>query len=218
MRRSVIGVLCALVIGSMFGSIPATASTSAKGAPKATDIRHLDRKDAKLVMPSNRIPAGRVNPNYGVGAVKYWLALDDFNGIIYVKQYTLRAMGERTEVWVANNTSFPSGDCRNGVRTTITDEQAQYLADEFDNNMYPIETDLFSAVVPQNGENAVLDDILGLPSGYYKGKGGRIVTLVDNVRDDNYFDTDNTNGFSYIAGFYFSLFDFYHDRRIMSID
>jgi hypothetical protein len=42
--------------------------------------------------------------------------------------------------------------------------------------------------------------------------------LVDNVRDSNYYDTNNANTLPYIAGFYYSVFDDYFDRTVMSID
>ena len=57
------------------------------------------------------------------GDERDWLALDDTAGQIYLKTYTLRAVGENIEVWVANDLVFPEGDCRNDERVVITDEQ-----------------------------------------------------------------------------------------------
>ena len=34
----------------------------------------------------------------------------------------------------------------------------------------------------------------------------------------NFYDADNANGYSYIAGFYTSTFDFYLNRQVMTID
>ena len=42
--------------------------------------------------------------------------------------------------------------------------------------------------------------------------------LVDNVRDDNYYDLNNTQGFSYIAGFFSSGLNGFFNRNIMTID
>ena len=42
--------------------------------------------------------------------------------------------------------------------------------------------------------------------------------LVDNVRDDNFYDTNNQNTFSYIAGFFSSQFNDLVDRNVMTID
>ena len=41
-------------------------------------------------------------------------------------------------------TDFPDGDCRNDVRTEITDDQVDYLIEQFDTNIYPREADPFS--------------------------------------------------------------------------
>ena len=67
--------------------------------------------------------------------------------------FTLRAIGEHVEIWVQSHArthralghNFPAGDCRNnGVRTSITDAQVDYLVNEFDTNMYPKESAAFS--------------------------------------------------------------------------
>ncbi|MEX1104406.1 MAG: hypothetical protein WED87_09155, partial [Dehalococcoidia bacterium] len=47
---------------------------------------------------------------------------------------------------------------------------------------------------------------------------GREVVLVDNVRDDNYYDTDNENSLSYIAGFFTTAMPVFHDRNVITID
>jgi len=160
-----------------------------------------------------------------VGAVKTWLALDDAQGFIYLKNYTLRGVGQHVEVWVANNLNFPTGDCRNDplpdgtMRTVVTNAQVSDLIGEFDGTMYPIEADWFDVPPNRNGHNALLPKLIpNLPSSEYKGEGDNVVVLVDNVRDSNFYDTDNANTMSYIAGFYFSVFDDYFNRTVMSID
>jgi hypothetical protein len=155
-----------------------------------------------------------------VGSVKTWLALDDAQGFIYLKNYTLRGTGQHVEVWVANNLNFPAGDCRNdGVRNVVSDAQVNYLIGEFDGNMYPIEAEWFDVPPHRDGHKALLPSLIpNLPSSEYKGEGDNVVVLVDNVRDANYYDTNNANTFSYIAGFYYSVFDDYFNRTVMSID
>ncbi len=162
-----------------------------------------------------------------VGETRFWLGYDDYNGEVYVKEYTLRAVGDHAEIWVASDSDdvssgleFPTGDCRNddGVRTVVTDDQIEYMLGEFDDNMYPIESELFSVPPPLDGMNAPLADMLALPPDYYAGDGDKIVVLVDNFRDDNFYDTDNANTFSYIAGFYWGLYDYYFNRLVMNID
>lgn len=233
MRRIAIALTALLM--TVMVLVPAVGSAAPEPSRLAgDDIRDFKEvKDPKLVAQAPGLArevqrlAGKTVGPAAVGDTRFWLGLDDFNGLIYVKEYTLRAEGSHAEIWVASDSDevstgleFPAGDCRNddGVRTVVTDEQVQYLLDEFDNNMYPVESELFSVPPPLDGNNAPLAEILGFPTDYYSGDGDKIVVLVDNFRDDNFYDTDNANTYSYIAGFYWSLYDFYFNRLTMNID
>ena len=160
-----------------------------------------------------------------VGDDRIWLALDDAQGAVYLKDYRLRGVGDKVEVWVAHdvdqvsrNIKFRPDDCRNGERTTITDEQVDYLINEFDTNMYPKESQAFSVPPDRDGTNAQLPEDLDLPADYYSGEGDNIVVLIDNVRDTNFYDYNNTENNTYIAGFFFSFFNELVDRNVMTID
>lgn len=155
-----------------------------------------------------------------VGTTRTWLALDDARGRIYLKNYTLRGVGNHIEVWVANDRAFPAGDCRNDLNlTNVTDAQVSNFIHEFDGNIYPKESATFSVPPARNGHNAVLPKLIpSLPSSEYKGEGDNIVTLVDNVRDANYYDPTTPDGQTYIAGFFYSVFNEYFDRNVMTID
>jgi len=161
-----------------------------------------------------------------VGQVRTWLALDDGDGTaahpagIYLKNYTLRGTGTHSEVWVANNLNFQAGDCRNdGVRNVISDAQVSYLIGEFEENMYPTESAWWAVPPDRNGHNALLPKLIpNIPSSEYKGEGDNIVILVDNVRDSNYWNLNNTETNSYIAGFFYSVFNEYFNRNVMSVD
>jgi Immune inhibitor A peptidase M6 len=159
-----------------------------------------------------------------LGEVRNWVGLDDVAGAFYRKGYTLRGVGNNIEVWVASErrtfagitssaTDFQDGDCRNGVRTQITDAQVNYLIDEFDNNILPKESEAFSIAPNRDGSHA----LLGAPF-HPGGEGDNTVVLIDNVRDDNFYDLNNTQNFSYIAGFFSSQLNTLFDRNIMSID
>ena len=175
-----------------------------------------------------------------IGQVRTWLGLDDGDGTpahpssIYLKNYTLRGVGTHSEVWVANNLDFPNpsiidpatgapftyNDCRNdGIRNVITNEQVTYLISEFEGNIYPTESAWWGVPPDRNGHNALLPKLIpNLPSSEYKGEGDNIVILVDNFRDSNWYDRDNVNTDSYIAGFFWSVFNDYFNRNVMSID
>ncbi|WBB47446.1 immune inhibitor A [Verrucosispora sp. WMMA2044] len=188
----------------------------------ASDVRELTRKDftfngQRLEAPTQYQPRTQARSKAvaadtpPVGTVRQWLALDDYQGIIYLKDYTLRGVGDNIEVWVANDTEFPEGDCRRQIpnSTVVTDEQVANLVNEFDTNMYPKSTAAFSTPPERDGSNAQI-------GGDFTGAGNRTVTLVDNVRDDNFYDFPAAP--SYIAGFHFSLFNELLDRNIMTVD
>jgi hypothetical protein len=155
-----------------------------------------------------------------VGTTRTWLALDDYTGAIYLKNYTLRGVGENIEVWVADNRAFPSGDCRNDLgMTQVTDAQVQTFIHEFDSKIYPLESQYFSVPPDRDGKKAFLPTLIpSLPSSEYKGEGDNIVTLVDNVRDANFYDPTAPDGQTYIAGFFYSVFNEYFNRNVMTID
>jgi Immune inhibitor A peptidase M6 len=232
MRRIVwaVAILLAIAFVPSVGSarpsrdVPSLGSDVRELDPQAQPKLHLTREERHaLRAQAARLPRALAPPV--VGEERLWLALDDVNGL-YVKNYTLRGIGNNIEVWVASDEDevstgidFPAGDCRNdGERNVITDDQVNYLIDQFDTNMYPIESDAFSVAPPRNGAKAPLARLLDLPGGYYRGPGERIVTLVDNVRDDNFYDTNNEHSLPYIAGFYTSTYDFYFNRLAMTID
>ena len=161
-----------------------------------------------------------------VGTVRQWPALDDELGVIYTKRYVLRGVGDNIEIWVAENLAYPAGDCRNtvdgGAPITVTDAQVASFIDEFDSNMYPKESQVFSVPPPRDGSNTPLKKAYtkyyGLPNRSYQGHGDRIVTLIDNVRDSNFYRPTDPDGKTYIAGFFYSVFNEMTNRNVMSID
>jgi hypothetical protein len=228
MRKVALAVAALLAIALVPAAAPAAPRADVR-AP--SDVREIDRKAQRDLAVSaaeaRELRASvddRVPPV--VGEERVWLGLDDAEGIIYPKAYTLRGIGEHIEVWVASDEDdvstgidYPEGDCRNdGVRNVISDADVQYLIDEFDDNMYPVESEAFSVPPSRNGANALLARLLGLPRSYYRGPGDRIVALVDNVRDDNFYDTNNSESLPRIGGFYFSVFDDYFNRLVMTMD
>jgi hypothetical protein len=172
---------------------------------------------SKMAKPSQRraLAAGETPT---VGTVRQWLGSDDYQGRLYRKDYVLRGVGEHIEVWVAVDTSFPAGDCRNAVpnTTTVTDAQVANFIHEFDTNMYPKETAAFSTPPNRDGSNALLGPDANGNGGVYTGGGEKTVTLVDNVRDDNYYTFPAAT--TYIAGFFSTQFNELFDRNVMTID
>jgi hypothetical protein len=161
-----------------------------------------------------------------VGDTRVWLSLNDITGSYVPTFFTFRGASKGAEVWVrSSGLSFPAGDCRNdGVRNVVTDQQIAYLLNQFDSNIRPIDTAWFGEPVRRDGRNAIFDEILtgqfGIPTSSiaYRNNQARDVILIDNVRDDNYFDTNNANSLPYIAGFFTSAMSYYFDRNVITID
>ncbi|GAA3544764.1 hypothetical protein AFL01nite_16290 [Aeromicrobium flavum] len=208
---------------------PAIAGTTASAAPSTTkaadprpfhpdlELKDLTVEGKKVQAPqqfkaqkrsqSRSVAPAAVTP--AVGTVREWLALDDIEGGAYYKEFTLRGVGDHIEVWVANDTAFPADDCRGAAATVVTDAQVNGLVQEFDTNIYPKEAAAFSTAPARDGSKALIE-------GDFTGGGDKIVTLVDNVRDDNFYDFPAAP--TYIAGFFSSAFNEYMDRNVMTID
>jgi hypothetical protein len=117
---------------------------------------------------------------------------------------------------VSTGTEFPKGDCRNAVphSTEITDAQVANLISQFDGNMYPKETKAFSTPPDRAGVYTVPGLVAtGID---FAGDGDHTVTLVDNVRDANFYDFPKNR--SYTAGFFAPILNELTDRNVMTID
>jgi Immune inhibitor A-like, MAM domain len=200
--------------------LPILGEQTSAFSPLGVIAKHAAAPESRRVSPFAAQAADPV-----VGEQRNWLALENVLGGYYRKTYTLRGLGQHIEVWVASEqnrtvggitssgTDFQNGDCRNGARTQITDQQVQYLIGQFDNNILPEESQAFSVAPARDGSNA----LLGAPYNP-AGDGDKTVVLVDNVRDTNFRDLNNTQGFSYIAGFFSSQLNALFDRNVMTID
>jgi hypothetical protein len=220
MRRGLFAVALTAVLGLALAG-GALAGNGNGNGPSVRNVGPNYNHGKKLgISKEESEPAHRVPKNvYKVGDVRTWLALDDYKDQIYLKNYTLRGIGQHIEVWVANNLAFPAGDCRNDIGlATVTDAQVQSFIDEFDSNIYPKESEAFSVPPRLDGKDAPLNQILGTDANYLHGQGDNIVVLVDNVRDANYYAPGTPDGQTYIAGFFYSTFNYYADRNVMTID
>ena len=159
-----------------------------------------------------------------VGTKRMWPSLDQVKQTVYVKEYTLRGVGKGIEVWVASGagpdnvvgTDFPPGDCRSAVSnsTTITDQQVNHLISQYDKVILPRESKAFSVAPARNGSDAATT---GPTAGIdFSGDGNKVVTLIDNVRDPNFYDFPTNQ--TYVAGFFSRQFNELTDRNIMTID
>ncbi|MGQ0845895.1 MAG: peptidase M6 immune inhibitor A [Sporichthyaceae bacterium] len=166
--------------------------------------------------------AAAENPK--VGDKRMWPSLDQVQGTVYLKEYTLRGQGKGIEVWVASGagpdgivgTDFRAEDCRNVIpgSTVITDAQVKRLVGEYDRKMFPKMSKAFSVAPNRDGSKPEENELTkGLT---FNGAGNNTVTLVDNVRDPNFYDFPKNQ--TYVAGFFSRQFNELTDRNIMTID
>jgi hypothetical protein len=209
---------------AVFSLSPELAAMTGRTTMSADDAAALlSQRTAAPKLPGAATPE--------IGTVRKWPALDMTGQTpssiqpfgLYLKEYTLQAKRQNIEIWVASGadetstgTQFPAGDCRTqtGDPTIVTPAQAQGLADEFQDKMLPVESKFFS-VAPSKDGTASLGQLgpLGVD---FTGSGDSTVTLVDNVRDPNFYDFVNNR--TYIAGFFAPIFNLITNRNVMTID
>lgn len=221
MARSRVVAAAATALLLPLSVLPASAAPAQPWSAPADDTRELTHKRFTLDGGRGAVPKARARAAAGtppVGTTRQWLGLDDVEGAIYRKDYTLRGVGQHIEVWVANDLAFPAGDCRAAVAgtTQVTDAQVAHLVSEFDTTMYPKETAAFSTPPDRDGTDAQLGPDADGAGGVYTGAGDRTVTLVDNVRDDNFYDFPANP--TYTAGFFSAQLNELFDRNVMTID
>ena len=221
MRRSHFAAcVAAAMAAAAFAAVPASAASAPRVGVREVPLDKKYSTDALGLrqQPARALAAPAAAPTPAVGTVRQWIALDDFQGRLYRKDYTLRGVGSHIEAWVANDLAFPAGDCRTQIAssTQITDAQVAHLISEFDGNMYPKETSTFSTPPDRDGTNAVLGPDANGNGGVYTGGGEKTVALIDNVRDDNYYSFPAAP--TYIAGFFSSQFNELVDRNVMTVD
>ena len=87
----------------------------------------------------------------------------------------------------------------------------------------PAMSEGFSVPPPRYGNDTFIQEILAEQLGLEcctlaTGDGEKILVMVDNIRDPNYYDPLDPAGRTYVAGFVSPLFTEYHDRNIFVLD
>jgi hypothetical protein len=165
---------------------------------------------ASVYAPGDYYDVGAVVQFY-VGGYGKWAynETDPSNAMLFEK----RTERLNCEVWVATDLLFYPGDPRNDGRVVITEAQANYIADQFNDTIYPIETDNFGAPPPLTGDNALMP-LLGYPY-FQTNVSGRVMIMVFNIYDESFV---NPTYPSYVAGYFSPSMDYYYDRNIIHID
>jgi hypothetical protein len=210
-------------VGAEAAAVPDRAGGMKPGVVRG-GFRHVDPNaqfrfrlpNGQLVPVRQNRPARRfrlLSHEPELGELRYWAGLDIVQGAIYPKPFALRGVGRKIEVWVSEDLDYQPGDCRNGSRTVVTDEQVEGLIRAFDRNIYPRESAVFSVPPNRDGAGALVG-----PPFHPGGAGDRTIVLVDNIRDESFYDLNNTQDFGYVVGIYSSALEQLFDRNMMTID
>ena len=128
------------------------------------------------------------------------------------QEFTLKAIGDKAEIWVANDMSYPLGDPR--PPDVVTQDQVDYLLYEFNENIYPALTTYYGFTDDRDGTEGLFAS-WGY-DWYETAEPQRVMILVYNVVDENYLDPEYP---FYVAGYFWpEMNDVYADRNIIHVD
>jgi hypothetical protein len=169
------------------------------------------RELAAEVGPAMATHASPIGLPAEVGDEFVFTVSDDFLGIDYDEDFVVVREGDHGLIlitkdaydsWDGTNYYFanPIGDDSEPwlrSQDIITDAQLDYLRDEFDNTIYPTIAAIYGEPLPRGDE------------------GQKVWTLLFNIRDDAYYDTEAT---TYIAGYFSASESATNNKNIMHID
>jgi len=120
------------------------------------------------------------------------VVMDGTHGIILIEEAAWDDYNVTTDEYVFPNPNLVWRD-----EDRISTAKLAYLLDEFDNNIYPTNTEIFGQHLPRGDE------------------GQKIWILIFNIRDESYYDPAQT---SYIAGYFSVSENSVNNKNIMHID
>jgi immune inhibitor A len=170
---------------------------------------------------------------YTIGTKLNWLAMDEvdpmdknFAGDIFETEYEVRAITDKCEVWVQTDLNYYNADgTLNKLHRYakdplyVTQDRIDYLADLCNDSIRPVDVQYFGGYYERDGTygyEALINAIYGTTLSEVDGQGDRLVILVSNVRDAQYYDPINNP--SAISGFYWGTFNTWGDRNFITLD
>lgn len=188
---------------------PVDLSSAPEGLSSGDGVETSGDADASSIVMD---PSDDESDHEAVGTTRYFLTSGP-DGYVFT-EFTLLAVGNHSEVWVANDMAFPDGDPREDP--TITEAQAEAFRTQFEVNMYPAESRVFGTPDARNGTDSLLEQFGSVPDDYYQTtEGSKTAILVHNIYDENYEDPEYP---IYIAGYYSPTVQQYSDRNVINVD
>jgi immune inhibitor A len=200
-----------LPVGAVAKGTPSLPNYEPVPAPESVRTEILPGSALHRESDSTTTANAGSSPDYDpvTGEPVLGILYDDTAGY-FLDDYTIAGVGAHIEVWVQDDMSFPAGDPR--ATPVITSAQVAYLVDQFDNNIYPKESDFWRTPATRVGHGSILGPDFWAPT---DGQ-DRVIAMISNIRDDNYYDPTFP---VYIAGFFSpTISDTFMDRNVISID
>ena len=183
-------------------------------------------RNKTLPLDSTNAPRRSIAPSqtvsYTVGMTRTFVVLDDVFGRYRLADYDVRLISDTVEVWVQRDLRYRNLDGSINVihpdsrdPEYITQAKIEALAKATADKIIPTDVDYFGDYDSRDGSQSALANQLGFPDGYFSGPGKRVIILVSNVRDGNFYDP--VNNASFIAGFYSGQVNAFADRNIITI-
>ena len=177
------------------------------------EIRARQPNTAEALAAANNLPARYGSTDvYVVGdKVPYYVGPDGTSDFM---EFEKRGEGSLVEVWVATDLSFPAGDPRNNDQSKllIEDWMVEFIIDEFETVIYPVESDYFGTPDFRDGSNSIY---VGTDTPYFEDLDGRLMIMIFNIVDASFEDPTYP---SYVVGYFSPSIKEYYDRNVIHLD
>ncbi|RPF40355.1 immune inhibitor A peptidase M6 [Streptomyces sp. Ag109_G2-6] len=193
-------VLTALLLTWALPSAPAQATPQPQPRPNREHRHSVHHKRHHSPRLSQQAKTGRYGGGEArLGTLRTWPTVD-WSQQTVLREFRLRAVTEHAEIWVpTGDLPVDTDDCSssNADDLVITDPQLRYLGEQFEHVIRPREAKVFGVPRPRDGSHAkpeLLDP--SIPPDAWRGKGDRVVVLVDNIASGGEFisaDVDATD-------------------------
>lgn len=160
-----------------------------------------------------------------LGSRRQWAVLDTEAEVRYFREFTLAAVTDHAELWLASGQDaisrgleYPAGDCRNDnpAATRVTAAHLEALGEAFEGSIRPRLRPVFGTPSYADGSRGeVFEQFPQIPRDAWGGDGDRTVVLLDNIRDPGFYNRGTPGG---VLGYVLPNLRTWFDRHILVLD